>query len=280
MSGWRFVLNRRWAGYLLATVVFAIACVLLSNWQFARLDEAKAENAKVAANWDAAPRPLTDVLADREGWDDTLKWTPVEMTGSYLVDEQLLVRNRPLNGQPGFDVLTPLRLDDGSVFVIDRGWLPTGSAQDAPDSIPAPPEGRVTVVARMKAGEPTLPNRSAPEGQIATVNLPTVQDLVGENTYLNAYGLLDSETPPVADRPVGLERPPEDEGPHFSYALQWIAFGLMGFFGLGWAIRTEYRIANADDPAERKRAAERQRKQDARGPTDSDIEDALLDRVD
>ena len=42
MSRWRFVLNRRWAGYLAVAVVFAIACVLLSHWQFARRDEALA----------------------------------------------------------------------------------------------------------------------------------------------------------------------------------------------------------------------------------------------
>ena len=43
------------------------------------------------------------------------------LTGRYLLDEQVLVRNRPLNGQPGFEVLNPLLLDDGTVFVVDRG---------------------------------------------------------------------------------------------------------------------------------------------------------------
>ncbi|OUE09226.1 SURF1 family protein [Clavibacter michiganensis] len=252
MNRWRFVLNRRWAGYLLLAVVFAIACVLLSHWQFARRDEALAEIAKVEGNWDSAPLPVDQVLGDTDAYVDTQKWTPVTMTGTYLVDDQLLARNRPFNGQPGFEVLTPLRLDDGRVFVVDRGWVPVGNSQDSPDSVPAPPAGEVTVTARLKAGEPELPGRSAPEGQIATVHLPDIAERVGAPTFTAAYGLLISEDPAPADAaPFATPRPTEDEGPHLSYAFQWIVFALIAFVGLGVAVRNEYRIINADDPRSR-----------------------------
>ena len=46
--------------------------------------------------------------------------------------------------------LTPLRLDDGSVFVLDRGWVSIGTKQDAPDSVPAAPAGRVAVRALLR----------------------------------------------------------------------------------------------------------------------------------
>lgn len=273
-----FVLNRRWAMYLAIAVLFAVACVLLSRWQWARLDEVKAANALVAENWDRAPVPLTDVLADREQWQRLNTWTPVVLEGEYLEHEQLLVRNRPLNGQPGFDVLTPLRLADGSVFVVDRGWVPTGEAQDEPDAVPAPPPGTVSVVVRLRAGEPTLPGRSAPEGQVATVHLPTIADRIGAPTWVNAYGILESERPaPQDERPIAMQRPPQDEGPHLSYALQWIAFGVMAFIGLGWAVRTEYRLRNADDPRVRRQRERRERRREERGPTDAEIEDSLLD---
>ncbi len=278
MSRLGFVLNRRWAMYLAVAVLFAVACLLLSRWQWARLDEAKAANALVADNWDREPVPLTDVLTERDQWRRLDTWTPVVLEGEYLEREQLLVRNRPLNGQPGFEVLTPLRLADGSVFVVDRGWVPTGEAQDAPDAVPAPPSGPVTVVARLKAGEPTLPGRSAPEGQVATVHLPTVADRIGAPTWVNAYGILESEQPaPPEDRPIAMQRPPADEGPHLSYALQWIAFGVMAFIGLGWAVRTEYRLRNADDPRVQRQREHRERRREERGPSDAEIEDSLLD---
>ena len=43
MTGWGFALSRRWLGYLALVVVFAIACTLLSLWQIARRDEARAD---------------------------------------------------------------------------------------------------------------------------------------------------------------------------------------------------------------------------------------------
>jgi cytochrome oxidase assembly protein ShyY1 len=277
VKNWRFVISKRWFGYLAVAVIFAVVCVLLSHWQVSRLEEKKLENSRVLDNYENDPIPLTEVLLSPESWQDDLEWTPVVITGSYLEEAQVLVRNRPRNGQPGFEVLTPLRMTDGSVFVVDRGWLPTGNAQDLPDVVPAPPTGEVTVTVRLKPGEPALAGRSAAEGQIATVELSQFDDRIDAPVYTGAYGLLASETPPPAqDRPLPAFKPELDEGSHLSYALQWIVFGLLGFAFLGYAIREEYRHLNADDPAEQARAAERERKRVAKR-SDADVEDDLLD---
>lgn len=277
MKNWRFVFSRRWFGYLAVAMVFAIVCVLLSNWQVARLEERRLENSLVLANYENEAIPLRDVLDSPADWDDGVEWTPVALTGTYLVDEQVLVRNRPRNGQPGFEVLTPLRLTDGSVFVVNRGWLPTGNAQDLPDMIPEPPDGEVTVTARLKPGEPSLPGRTAPDGQIATVELAQFAERIDATVFTGAYGLMASETPaPADDRPLPAFKPELSEGSHLSYALQWIVFALLGFAFLGYAIREEYRHLNADDPAEKARADQRERKRAAKR-TDADVEDDILD---
>jgi cytochrome oxidase assembly protein ShyY1 len=264
---------RRWGGYLAIVIVFAVACGLLSWWQWARRAEAVAEIERVAANYDAVPVPVGDVLPEPDSWEVDDRWLPVLLTGHYLIEDQLLVRNRPYDGASGYEVLVPFQLEDGRVFVVDRGWVPGGSSIDAPDAVPAPPAGRVTVIARLKQGEPELPGRSAPEGQLATIHLPSVAALTGQQTYTGAYGLLASEDPAPADpRPAPALKPRADEGPHLSYALQWIAFGLLAFVALFWAFRRERRIAALP---EAERAA-------ARAPTrrspDADYEDAVLDR--
>lgn len=280
MTSWGFAFTRRWLGYLGLVVVFSIACVLLANWQFARLDEARDENARVTANWDRVPVPVDDVLPGLDAFDVDDKWTPVTLSGRYLADEQLLVRGRPFGGKAGFEVLVPFQLDDGAVFIVDRGWVPAGNTQDAPDAVPAPPSGPVEVIVRLKPGEPVVAGRSAPQGQVATINLPTVADLVGEPTYTGAYGILDTEVPaPTEPRPAAVLRPDPDEGPHLSYALQWVAFAVLAFIALIWAIRHEYRARNEADPAVRARAERLERRSRERGPSDADIEDELLDRL-
>lgn len=262
---------RRWGGYLALVIVFAIACGLLSWWQWTRRAEAVAEIERVAVNYDADPLPVADVLGSLDAWTEADEWLPVELSGRYLLDEQLLVRNRPYNGASGFEVLVPFELDDGRVFVIDRGWVPVGSSVEAPDDVPAPPDGDVTVVARLKPGEPTLLGRSAPEGQLATIHLPSVAELVAADTYIGAYGLLASEDPAPASRPEPANRPEADEGPHLSYALQWIAFGLLSFAALIWAFRRERRISAL--PVDEQAAARAPK----RRSEDSDYEDAALD---
>lgn len=278
MRGWRFALNRRWFGYLTAAVIFAIACVLLSQWQFARREEALVEVTRITENYDAPPVPLAEALPTLESFEDDDKWLPVVVTGTYLADEQLLVRNRPFNGTPGFEVLTPLLLDDGSIFVVDRGWVEPGATPDAPATVPAPPDGTVSVIAHLKAGETSLLGRTAPAGQIPTIELAAVADLLDRPTYTGAYGLLESEDPAPATRPAAAPKPQPDEGPHLSYAVQWIVFAIFGFLGLAYALRQEYRLINADEPAERERAAIRRAKAATRR-TDADVEDELLDAL-
>jgi len=262
---------RRWGGYVVLVVVFAIACSLLSWWQWARRAEALGAIDLVEGNYDQAPVPVDALLPELDSWDPAVEWRPVELHGHYLADEALLVRNRPYDGEPGFEQLVPFELDDGRVFVVDRGWLPVGGEQDLPDDVPAPPSGDVTVVARLRDGEPELPGRSAPDGQIPTIHLPTVADEVGEPTYTGGYGLLASEDPAVP-RPAAAVKPPADEGPHLSYALQWILFGILAIVGLVWAYRRERRIAAL--PVEEQEAARAPRR---RRSVDEEAEDALLD---
>lgn len=284
MTHWRFALTRRWAGYLALTIVFAIVCSGLGMWQFARRAEARQEIARIDANYDAAPTPVTEVLPDTDAFSISQKWTPVRLEGEYLEDEQLLVRNRALGGRPGFDVVVPLRLTDGTIFVVDRGWVPTGERQDSPDSVPQAPAGDVVVVARLRASEPNIAGRSTVSGsnEIQTVNLDELATVFGERLgqgmYTGAYGLVSSESPAPASAPQQSLRPERDEGPHLSYALQWFVFALLAFIGLGWALRQEYRLVNAEDPEEIDRSADRARRRAARSPGDDEIEDAILER--
>lgn len=275
----------RWTAYVAVAIVFAIACAFLSNWQFSRNAERSEQLALVEANYDATPVPLAEVIAPGGAFDPADEWAPVVLEGSYLADEQLLVRNRAHGGTAAYEVLVPFRTVDGRVVIIDRGWVPPGEQQNLPDAVPAPPEGDVQVIARLRPGEP-LPasGRSAPEGQVPTINLPTVQAAVAPSVAaeleLEAYGIMVSEDPAPATRPAALGSPSEDPGPHLSYAIQWILFALMGFVFIGYVIRTEraHRREEAEDAAARL-AGETPRTRPAarRRDADADAEDALID---
>ncbi|MDR7185931.1 cytochrome oxidase assembly protein ShyY1 [Microbacterium trichothecenolyticum] len=278
----------RWAIYIALAVVFAIACAFLSNWQFTRNQERSGQLALVAENYDAVPVPLAELLPADGDFSPGDEWHPVTLTGTYLTDEQLLVRNRPHGGTSAFEVLVPFRLDDGRVLLVDRGWVPPGQDQPVPDAIPAPPSGEATVIVRLRPGE-ALPSsgRSAPEGQVPTINLGLVADTIspsaGEALEQSAYGVMVSEDPAPATAPSALEPPSDDPGPHLSYAIQWILFAVMGFVFIGYVIRTERRHRRED--AEDAQSAEGGTDASAPPPPaprrrrdrDAEDEDALLD---
>lgn len=262
----------RWAVYVLIAIGFAVACAFLANWQFERNESRSEQIALVEQNYDAQPVPLADLIGDGGSLDPEDQWHPVILQGEYLDDQQVLVRNRPHGGTSAFEVLVPFRDVDGRVFIVDRGWVPPGDG-DAPDAVPAPPQGEVRVTVRLRPGE-QLPasGRGAPEGQVPTINLPSIDALVQGDVITGAYGQLVEEDP-AADAPLGgFASPTDDPGPHLSYAIQWILFALMGFIFIGYIIRTEI-VKHREDVEGISATPKKPRRRDR----DADIEDELLD---
>lgn len=280
MKRFRFVFSRRWLTYIACAIVFAIACVLLANWQLARSKQAAAANAIVAHNFNGVASPLGQALPSLVSFANGQEWQRVTATGRYLPEQQLLVRNRTIGSGGGYEVLTPLRLADGSLFIVDRGFVPMDAAGHGPAHIAPAPSGEVTVTARLKPSEPGLPGQSAAGRQIPTIQLSLVARMIGGgHVYTGAYGLLQSQSPqPDASlTPVVTSPPTQDEGLHWSYMIQWIIFAIIGFFGLGYAIRQEYKH-RYDDPEQVAREEEERAKRRAGRPrTDAEIEDELLD---
>lgn len=262
----------RWAVYVLIAIGFAIACVFLSNWQFERNETRAAQIELVEQNYDAAAVPLADVIDEEGALDPADEWRPVTLQGDYLADQQLLVRNRPHGGTSAFEVLVPFRDVDGRVLIVDRGWVPPGEGE-APDAVPAPPEGEAEVTVRLRPGE-QLPasGRGAPEGQVPTIHLPSIAKLVGGDVITGAYGRVVTENPAGAGALGGFDSPTDDPGPHLSYAIQWILFALMGFIFIGYIIRTEI-VKHREDVEGVPAPVKTPRRKDH----DADVEDELLD---
>lgn len=249
---------KRWIGWLLVASVFTVACVFLSDWQFDRREEALARIALIKSNYDKAPVELEELLP-YNSLDSSLEWRPASIRGHYLPETAVLVRNRPLNGQPGFLQVIGFELESGKVIAIERGWMPTGNLQDSPDLVPQVTNDPITLVGRLRPAEPNI-GRDAPSGQIATLNLNEwISDRkITQPTFKSFYLRMQSETPSAGKSAKTMPMPEMGEGNHLSYALQWILFALMALSALVWAIRTETtakRVASGAQLAKPKRRA-------------------------
>lgn len=234
---------RKWLNWIVLVVVFAVACGFLSNWQFARREAKLASIALVNQNYEAKAVPLSQLATGSKFDLPKMTWRNVSITGHYLPEQFLLVRNRPNDGQPGFEELVPFVGTNGTLIYVSRGWIPSGSNQDYPDLIAMPTDAETTILAHLMVEEPIL-NRSAPKGQIATINVQLANQKSGlESSFSNGYLRLISEAPSVGPSLKPMPAPATEEGNNLSYALQWILFGLMSAFALIWRIRKDDQLA-------------------------------------
>ncbi|WIM97598.1 SURF1 family protein [Actinoplanes oblitus] len=284
---YRFLLTPRWLGAAVLAVVASVIMVLLGNWQLHRYHERHEINMRIDAADSVQAVPLTSVLAAPTAPGTagaspgkSLAWTKVTVTGRYDPAHEIQARGRTVNGEVGFEILTPLVLADGAAVLIDRGWVPPAAdgALAGPQA-PAAPAGEVTVVGKVHLSE----SRPAPverrDGRLDTrrLNLPR---LAGELPFpvYGAYVLVTSQTPAndPAFVPVPIEH--EDAWQNGGYAVQWWLFSVMALLLYGYQARREAHGANTppgeraapDGPTERPRdrvAAADQRKA-AKQPVD------------
>lgn len=260
----------RWTTWFVVAVLFAAACVVLANWQLDRRDQAVSKIQRMVENYDKLPIALTDLTGISPDEVTAFEWTPLELSGQYLTEDELLVRNRPIAGQPGFLQIIPFRVSSGEVVMIERGWIQADSNL-APATVMTPSPEIKTVRARVRLGEPN-PNRDSPPGFATSLHLESLAELFTNPVEQRFYLRLISESPGEPISPQPLSQPVLDEGNHLSYAVQWILFALMGFYALFWAIRQEreYRRLERDPTYVPKSLRNRK-------VTDGDIEDRLLD---
>ena len=261
---------RRWGPWLALVILFAIATSLLSWWQFDRRNDRVERINQVIANYDRTPIPYSDLIwTTNPDGSSEMEWTPVTVSGTYLPESSLLVRNRPLNGQAGFLQLVPLQLSDGRILMVERGWLIASSELVMPQTNPLPNGGFHELTVRLRVSEQDLGRERAET--LASIDLPEVAERLSNlGPVITAhYGRLVTEQPGYETTPLPMPKPTLNEGNHLSYAIQWIIFGLMAFIAFFWALRNDRRIqaeqAGLVAPRERKKT---------RADLDAEFEDA------
>jgi cytochrome oxidase assembly protein ShyY1 len=251
---YRFLLSPRWLGGAALAVAAAVVMVLLGNWQLSRYHERSAINARIdaAAGGTSAPltstlaRPITPGAAGPAPAADTA-WAKVVMTGRYDSAHEILAHGRTVSGRVGFEIVTPLLLDDGTAVLVDRGWVPPdeGGAIATP-TVPSAPTGPVTVIGQVHLSE----SRPAPlerrDGRIDTRRI-AVPQLARELPYpvYGAYVLLTEQTPAADPLFVRIPVDHENAWQNGGYAVQWWMFAAMALVAFGWQARRE---ARGDDP--------------------------------
>jgi surfeit locus 1 family protein len=210
---------------LLAALAAVALTARLGVWQLDRAAQ-KAALAAAIAERGALP-PLTALPASDAA---ALVHRRVVLRGRWSGAHTVYLENRQMQGRPGFYVVTPLLLPDGSALLVQRGWLPRDARDRTRVAEVATPAGEVEVAGRLAPP----PARLLAFDPAADVNARLRQNL-DPSAFARETGLplrrdvsllQQADAPgPAAD---GLLRdwPAPDAGvaKHHGYAFQW--FGL------------------------------------------------------
>jgi cytochrome oxidase assembly protein ShyY1 len=229
----KFLLRPNWVALTLVCLLALPAFKALSDWQWRRLHQRQAWNAVITGNQakpgvDAAALPSTLTQADQ--------WRTVKACGTWDTAHQVLVRKKSFEAHQGFWVTTPLHTDAVD-FVIVRGWIAAGETSLDSPAVPAPPTGHVCTTSRLRITvDRSRPRPSdVPAGQVDTL-IP--REFVG-SAYGAGYGELVTSSPDSSQGLTLLPPPEITEGPHRSYALQWLFFMVLTVVGWVILVRTE-----------------------------------------
>jgi cytochrome oxidase assembly protein ShyY1 len=235
----KFLLSTRWVVFLVVVMALAWVAWLLGQWQFSRLEDRQERNSIIKQNEEQGASPLLEVMAVGQPVKREDEWRVVEASGTYAVDDTVIVRYRTRDGAPGVDVVVPFELSDGTSVLVDRGWYATENRGATSEDVPAPPPGEVEIsgwVRQDAVGSSTAVSDHSTRAVSSTEIGPAIdRELVG------GFVDLRSESPEPADALMPVELPVLDEGPHFFYGLQWWFFGALAIFGFGYLVYDEYR---------------------------------------
>ena len=268
-GGAPFLLRPGWIALILVVIAFTYLCfMVLAPWQLGKNSRTSRQNEQIEYSLNTAPVPLKTLLPQQDSSAPDAQWRRVTTTGHYLPDVQVLARLRVVDSDQAFEVLAPFAVDDGPTVLVDRGYVRPEPGSHVPP-IARPPQETVTITARLRDSEPTVPNKDpfSRDGfeQVYSVNTEQV-------SALTKIPLAGSYLQLVEDQPGGLGVigvPHLDAGPFLSYGIQWISFGILAPIGLGYFAYSEIRARRLD----------RQARQQAPAPeTPMTVEEKIADR--
>jgi surfeit locus 1 family protein len=208
---------------LWAVLLAAAACaagIALGNWQARRAEEKRVLGEELARTMGAAPVEISSRPVDPEA----LAMKRVSATGRFVDRHTVFLDNKLRRGRPGYEVVTPLRLD-GMHVLVNRGWAPAGRTRDALPKVPVPAGvTRIEGLALVRLPH-ALEAGPASAGRVRQ-NLEI--DAFASETGLRLQPIVIQQYSPAED---GLLRdwPRPDAGieKHESYALQWYSLAAL-----------------------------------------------------
>lgn len=230
---------------LLGVLLF-VGFVALGTWQVYRLGWKRDLIARVDARVHAAPTPAPMASEWSGVTEQSAEYRHVQLQGRFQHDRQTLVWTATDLGS-GFWVMTPLQQDDGSIVLVNRGFVPADWC-GIRGTCPRGPDGETSVTGLLRISEPARLFRHNDPARDSwyTRNVADIAKARGLGRVAPYFvdedaapGTLDHGKPAWPQGGLTVIAFPNN---HLSYFITWYALALM-VLGAGIYVgRDEYRL--------------------------------------
>jgi surfeit locus 1 family protein len=209
----------------LFTVPAVIVMLGFAVWQLERLAWKNDLIDKLQTRTTAAPVPL-DQLSGKPADDEYRK---VRLHGRFDYGHELYLIARSLNGNTGYQIVTPLVLDNGKAVLVNRGWVPD-EKKDPSTRAAGQVAGTVEVVGitRLNQVPGWITPHNAPDRNVwLYVDVPAMQQAAGISQPGSDYWFAADATPNPGGYPLGGQTRIDLPNDHLQYAFTWFAFAVI-----------------------------------------------------
>ena len=226
---------------VLGTIAFALL-LALGSWQVQRLYWKEDLIAQIAERTKSQPLPLAEMEVRYRATGDVDYW-PVTLSGTFVHEgERHFLAT--WEGQSGFYVYTPLKLDDGRFALVNRGFVPY-DLKDAAKRSAGQVTGPVSIVGLARNPLEGKPGSLVPDNDLVkNVFYWKDRDAMAKSAGLPGDAVvlpffIDADkTPNPGGLPVGGVTMVDMPNNHLQYAMTWygLAAALLGVMGV-WLLR-------------------------------------------
>lgn len=242
-------MSQRRASLFWPALFTGIACALLvalGQWQLQRLAWKERLIVQIEARAKSAPEPLPGFAEWPSLRPDAYEYCRVEFDGTFEHDKEALVFRGSGGGttgvkEPGYFVLTPLRLASGAYVIVNRGFVPQG-LEDRGTRIEGEILNETHVTGLMRGPETRnffTPRDEPARGRYFTRDPASIAAHFGLETA--APFSVDAEDRRIPGGwPKGGTTELSFPNNHLSYAVTWfgLAFACLGVFAaFAWSKR-------------------------------------------
>lgn len=231
---------------LVGLAVFFAGFVALGTWQVNRLSWKEDLIARVEGRVKAAPVEAPGAAQWPAINAENHEYRHVRITGSFLHELSAKVQATTKLGS-GYWLLTPLRTPDGSIVLINRGFIPQKSLDAQQLSVPA---GVTTVTGLLRMSEPGggfLRENHPAQSRWYSRDVQAIAQASGLAKVAPYFIDADAASESVYDHvsyqparyPVGGLTVVSFPNNHLVYALTWYALALMTIGAAVWVWREE-----------------------------------------